>query len=226
MTLPRVAWLYPSTGLLDGYLHVLAAARGAELFVFRVVPDPESELDVASLSEIDRLIEVAESAAGIHPDVVAWACTAGSFIGGTGHERDQRDALTAAAGCPATTTSHAIMRELEALGAAQVAVMTPYTVKVGSAFCEYLRSSGIDVVAEAHAGHATDEGISSMSTADILNAIPPDLAGADAIVLPCTGLRSEHAAQAIVGRWGLPVVTANAATLDHALRLHATEAAR
>lgn len=221
MTRPRIACLYPSTGLLDGHLHALAATRGADLFVFRVAADPDAALPVASLAEHDRLAAVATTARSVRPDALAWACTAGSYLAGGEGERAQRRLLSEVAGCPATTTTAAVTWALAERGLRRPLVLSPYSPDVGGAFCRYLEARGLDVVAEAHAGHDTDEQISAMTVADILSLVPANGTwnGADCVVLPCTGLRSEPAAPAVRARTGLPVVTANAATLDHALHL-------
>jgi len=227
----RIAWLYPSTGLLDGYLHTLAQSRGADLFVFRVVADPGADLAVASLGEPDRLHAIAHSARGVDPHVVAWACTAGSYIGGGENEVLQRNVLSSATGCPATTTSSALTWALRRTNTERVVALTPYTQPVGGAFCDHLRDQGFTVVAEAHAGHETDAAITAMTTSDIASlfatshaAISPTTSSPRAgvsIVLPCTALRSELAVSQLEAMTGHQVVTANAATIDHALHLAA-----
>jgi maleate cis-trans isomerase len=215
----RIAWLYPSTGLLDSVAHDIARLRGAEVFAFRVRAAPDAPLAVASLGEIGRLREVAAQARDVRPDVVVWACTAGSFIAGADREDEQCAALAEAAGCPATTTSRAIAWSIHQYQASRLLVISPYTEVVGAALCDYLKVKQLDVVAQAHAGHATDEAISAMTTDDILSLIPaPErYSQADCVLMPCTALRSEPASPAVTSRTGLPAVTANLATVDHAL---------
>ena len=220
MTRNRVAWLYPSTGLLDGYLHGLARERDIDLFIFRVVADPNAELDVESLGELDRLTAVAEAAAGIRPDAIAWACTAGSYISGPDHERRQREKISAAAGCPATTTSTAILWALNRQRATRAVVLSPYTQPIGEAFCRHLERQGLRVVAQSHAGHGTDEAISGMTVGEIMSLLPRvALTKEDVIVIPCTALRSEVAVPELEKVTRAKVVTANLATLEHALHL-------
>ena len=224
----RIAVLFPSTGLIDGELCDLAEARGAEALLFKVSPaaiaDPRDERAVARMTQEmgdpALLAQMAAQAADVHPHVVAWACTSGSFLTeGSGLEqvRAMSDAL---GGIPATTTSLAIVSRLKALGAKRIAVVTPYHPGVGRRFVTYLEAAGFAVGKDAHAGRGSDEEVGRLGYDDIapLARAVVDRAS-EALVIPCTGLRAQRLEAQLGDEFGIPVLLANSATLDHALEL-------
>ena len=107
----RIAVLFPPFGVIHGELCRLAGERGAEAVIFRVPAadtpvDPESFVGnpdasvqaIQTMGALDTLRSVAAETSIVHPDVIAWTCTSGSFIG-DGHTLDhQIDVLGEAAG--------------------------------------------------------------------------------------------------------------------------------
>ena len=143
----RIAVLFPPYGLIHNELCRLAGERGAEAVIFRVPAgdspvDPESFVGnpdanaraLRTMGALDTLRRVAAETTTVYPDVVAWACTSGSFIG-DGHTLDhQVDIMREAAGVPATTTSVAIIHALGRRNLARLCVITPYVRQVGEPF--------------------------------------------------------------------------------------------
>ena len=229
----RIAVLFPPYGLIHNELCRLAGERGAEAVIFRVpaadtAVDPESFVGnpdanlraLRTMGALDTLRRVAAETTTVEPDVVAWACTSGSFIG-DGHTLDhQVDVMREAAGVPATTTSVAIVHALRRRDLARLCVLTPYVREVGGPFIGFLESQGFEVLAHSHAGRITDEEIGMLTIDDFAPLVEEAWRpGAQAIVIPCTAVRAGSIAQGLGAACGVPVILANPATLDHALEL-------
>lgn len=225
----RIAVLFPSTGLVDGEICDMAEERGANALLFKVAPSKTAQSDdpssVASMTQEmgapDLLARVSAEASVVEPDVIVWACTSGSFLveGGTGTL--QADAMSAAAGrIPATTTSLAIVAKLRALDVSRVAVVTPYHAAIGHKFVAFLIANGFAVDGEAHAGCGSDLEVGALMLADLEPLVRSAVAETtQAIVIPCTALRRQSLESSLHRTFGVPVILANAATLDHAVQL-------
>ena len=231
----RIAVLFPPYGLIHNELCCLAGERGAEAVIFRVPAgdtpvDPESFVGspdanvraLRTMGALDTLRRVAADTTTVHPDVGAWACTSGSFIG-DGHTLDtQVDVMREAAGVPATTTSVAIIHALRRRNLVRVCVLTPYVQEVGEPFIGFLESHGVEVLAHGHAGRVTDEEIGMLTIDDFAPLVKAVWRpGAEAIVIPCTAVRVGTIAEGLGAAYGVSVILANPATLDHAMELAA-----
>ena len=225
----RIALLIPSTGLIDGEMCDIAEERGAEALIFRVVPgavadprDPSAVADmVLDMGHPDQLAAVAARAVDVAPDVIAWACTSGSFLGAGDASARQVTAMTeSAGGIPATTTSIAMLDALRRRSATRVSVVTPYHPEIGSRFAHYLRAHGIDVAGEAHAGCGSDAEVGRLAFDD-LAPLADDARGdrIDALAIPCTGLRRRNLEERLGERMGCPAILANIATVECAVAL-------
>ena len=175
-----------------------------------------------TMGALDTLRRVAAEATTVNPDVIAWACTSGSFIG-DGHTLDtQVDVMREAAGVPATTTSVAIVHALRRRNLSRLCVLTPYVREVGEPFIGFLQSHGFEVLAHGHAGRNHDEEIGMLTLGDFAPLVEAAWQpGAEAIVIPCTAVRVGTIAEGLGAAWGVPVILANPATLDHAVEMAA-----
>src|SRR5262252_5614790 len=128
-TEPEFAWIAPPRISFH-------AAR-----VFMDVTTPEALR--AMNAEVRR---AAELLATLSPDVVAYACTAGSFVDGP----DATAALVAEmheiARCPVVATSAAMVAALRRLGVTRMALATPYPQEVTECERRFFIASGFDVV--------------------------------------------------------------------------------
>jgi maleate isomerase len=164
----------------------------------------------------------AEAAAGtrsvvaVEPDVVAYACTSGSFVRGLAGERALREAMLGAGAARAVTTSGGLVDALHVLGARRVAVGTPYVAALGALLAEFLTEAGFDVVSLANLD--LDDGIADLGATDVERlataAFSPD---ADALFLACTNLPTVGRLADLERRHGLPVLSANQVTMWAAL---------
>jgi maleate isomerase len=152
------------------------------------------------------------------PDVVVYACTSGSFVGGVLGERLLVRTMVDAGAPTACTTSGALVEALGLLGVRKLAIATPYVDDVTARLVSYLGEYGVSTVASNGLGllghiwrvpyHTVVEIVKSVDTPD-----------ADAMFISCTNLPTYDIIEPLEQALGKPVITANQVTMWAALRL-------
>jgi maleate isomerase len=151
------------------------------------------------------------------PGVTAYLCTSASFVGGLAGEAALRIAMKRGGARYALTTSGALLEALSALEVTRVAVATPYDEPLTERLVAFLAEAGVETVGSAHLGLGADIWrIGADSVADLARSVPRD--GAQALVLSCTNLRTYEVISPLERALGIPVVSANLATMWAALR--------
>lgn len=184
----------------------------------------EVSLDLARLvSEHQTLREAVRALGAAEPEVIAYACTSGSFVDGMVGERTMSAAMEAAGEVPALTTSGALLEALLDLGAERIALVTPYTASVTRALEDFLGEAGITVVSQADLGLTRH--IWKVPYREVVDmarhAVPRD---ADALFISCTNLPTYDAIPQLEAELRMPVVSANQVTMWSALRRLGTRA--
>ena len=171
-------------------------------------------------ADIEALEVTARSLLPLHPDAATWACTSGSFIFGREFAQAQASAISAAAGCPASSTSLAFATALEALRIDVVGVVATYPEPAADAFSAFLGEFGITVGAMRCLG-APGGRASYRIPAERVMEIAADLDSGElqAILIPDTATAMFQAASRLEDSLGKPVISANQATLWDVLRL-------
>jgi maleate isomerase len=169
----------------------------------------EAELDGAA-----RLLKDADV------DLVAFACTSGSLIKGLGYDALLAKRLSAAAGCPAFTTSGAVVGALNALKVRKICLATPYLEEVTQRETSFLGQNGFEVLKKRSLNikENLQIGLLMPSDAEVL-AITVDSSDTEAIFVSCTNFRTFEVLSGLERQLGKPVVSSNSATLWAALRL-------
>jgi len=175
------------------------------------------------VAESDRC---AREIADARVDAVAYACLIAVMAEGAGaHEAaEARLAGTlAGAGCsaPVTSSAGALVRQLNRLGAARVAIVAPYVRPLTKLVIEYLAAYGIEVVASVSLGIADNVEVGRLDPGQLVDhASQLDLADADAVVLSaCVQMPSLSAIDAARCELRRPVISAATATADELLML-------
>ena len=228
-TQKRIGVIYPSDGVLD-HEFWRCVPLGVSVHVTRVLSSAAMD---RSLPESTRHTMMAENsdlddAAGtfslINASAVAYACTAASFTRGVGYDRDIIDRIEAGSGAQATTTSTAAVAALQALGVKKLAVAAPYEDEVCERLRMFMSDSGFDVVSLKNLG------LSGMDIGEVpddqvhtlgVEAMSDD---ADGLFISCTGFRTIDVIDRLEQELGRPVVSANQATIWHALRIGGIDA--
>ncbi len=224
---PRLGAIYPD----DAWVDVETQAYVDEFRAF--LPSTVEMISAATPvlpgdATVDSAVEMAESghieeAARrlLTHEVICFAyyCTTVSFVRGPGADLEICRRITDATGVEAaTTTSTAMIVALRALGVSRVALASPYLSEVEQKLIEFVEAHGIRVsnsvslsLSSGHYRMPPDEVRQLAENTDT-----PD---AEAVFVPCTGLRLSAHLEAMENRLGKPVLTANQVTSWHALRL-------
>jgi arylmalonate decarboxylase len=196
MTEPEFAWIAPP-GIS------FHAAR-----VFMNVTTPEALR--AMNAEVRRAAELLTT---LSPDVVAYACTAGSFVDGPDATHALLVEIHETVRCPVVATSAALIAALRRLGVMRMALATPYPQEVTDCERQFLVNSGFDVVSCAYLGRSGAD--VRPTTFDEIAALVRrvDRPDAQAIFVSCTDLRVLELVDALEEALGKPVLTSNQVTL-------------
>lgn len=184
----------------------------------------EVSLDQARLvSEHETLREGVQALSAVAPEVVAYACTSGSFVGGTAGERSMTAAMQEAGEIPSLTTSGALLAALQEIGARRVALVTPYTKSVTDSLEDYLGEAGIAVTGRSYLGLTRE--IWRVPYRDVVDMARNAVADSpDALFISCTNLPTYDVIPQLEAEFRMPVLSANQVTVWDALRRIGKEA--
>ena len=215
----RVGMLVPSsnTALEPEVSRLAALVPDLDVHFSRVrvtrittAPAEDSQFDVEPMAAAATLLRDAKV------DVVAWAGTAGSWLGPE-REAELLAALELAAAAPATTSTVALLAACQALGVKRVGLVTPYTADVVTKIRATYARAGLEAVAEAHLGIADNWSFGNVTPGQIRQlARDAGQHEADAVLVVCTNLRGAGVVAELEAELGIPVLDSIGATLWHA----------
>lgn len=208
----RVGIILPSVNVLMEPEYYKLGIKGIHFHTTRVMLTETTPEALKKMEEdLDYAIKLISS---VKPHVVAYACTSGSFIGGLDWDKGIIKKIQDSLGCPAITTSSAMIDALKHLKIKRPVVVTPYIDEINKMEKKFLVENGFDVV-----------NIMGMQIidADILHAQTPeqiyefalkaDRPDADGMFISCTDFRGMEVAEKLEKQLGKPVVTSNQVTL-------------
>jgi maleate cis-trans isomerase len=170
-----------------------------------------------AIGSVEALAPAARRLAAQGADVVAWACTSGSFAGGVQWARAQLAALEASAERPATSTSIALVAMARARGFAAVDLLSAYTPEITSILKSLLEAEGLRVQEEVSLGCIdTAHSVAVDIEAEVAR-FAQAVSGGRPILVPDTAINTLSVLERLQEQAGRPVITANQATLWHAL---------
>lgn len=179
---------------------------------------PVSVSQAETVSEAAVITACTRSVVVTAPDVVAYACTSGSFVGGRNGELALRAAMLRAGVPRAVTTSGALVEALGALRLHRVAVATPYDAIVTARLEQFLAQCAAEVVSSAYLGLTAR--IWALSYEQVAGLVRRAVTrGSQAVFLSCTNVPSYDVIAPLEAELGIPVLTANQVTLWAALGL-------
>jgi maleate isomerase len=94
-------------------------------------------------------VRAARELASAKVDVIACACTSGSFVQGEAGERGLRERIKTATGIPVVTTAGAVAEALSTLQVSRLVMATPYTDDINLLEKEFLEAGGFHITAMA-----------------------------------------------------------------------------
>lgn len=178
----------------------------------------EVSLDLARLvSEHETLDAAVQALCAVSPQVISYACTSGSFVGGVAGERAMCAAMVQAGEVPSLTTSGALIEAVREIGARRIAVVTPYTKSVTDSLEDFLGEAGTTVTGRAYLGLTRH--IWKVPYRDVVDMARAAVVGdTEALFISCTNLPTYDVIPQLEAELRMPVLSANQVTMWAALR--------
>ncbi|KAI0023930.1 Asp/Glu/hydantoin racemase [Xylariomycetidae sp. FL0641] len=243
----RLGILVPSSNtalepLTSAMVAGLPAALGVSVHYARF-PVTEIALSGPALAQFAAapLLAAARLLADARVDAVGWSGTSGGWLGFAADEALCRAITEAAGGVPATTSTLALNRALERLGARQngkeeeedaagFALVTPYLEDVQAAVVATYRDAGFAVLAESHLGRRVNVEFAEVGEAELDRQVREVVqtakgkgkgggGGLRAVSTFCTNLRAAQRVPYWEELHGVPVLDTVATVLWDLLRI-------
>jgi maleate cis-trans isomerase len=165
-----------------------------------------------------QLVDAARLIGSVGPEVVAYACTSGSFLDGPRALQEQIALIGNIVACPVVATSSAMVEAMRSLSLRRVALATPYLDSINEAEQRFLEAHGIEVVAVRGLG-LSGSAIREVTPARVVElARATDTSEAQALFISCTDLRALETVEYLEAALGKPVLTSNQVTVWAVLR--------
>jgi maleate isomerase len=176
--------------------------------------------DAADTGGDEILVAAAKALAAKSCNLIVWACTCASFVGGLDWATRQMQAIEKAVKIPATSTSLAIVAAIKHIGADTVDVLSPYPGALTAAFVRFLHDAGIETGAAIALDHADPIKSHAMGLDEVLRNFT-DLVGKrnSPLIIPDTAVDSMDQIADLEARFERPIITANEATVWYSLSL-------
>jgi maleate cis-trans isomerase len=183
--------------------------RGQGLLTRETIPAYKAQALEIAKQFIDQPIEL-----------LAYGCTAASFLSGPEEDAALGDQLSRILGKPVVTTARAMVLALQAQRARRIALVTPYLDEVNQQLHRYLGQSGIEVsafdtlrAADVHAlGRITSAQVATMAR-QVMRA------DCDAMFIACSQLPTVDILAPLSREFGCPVLSSIQATAWRARQL-------
>lgn len=155
-------------------------------------------------------------------DVITFACTTGTFMGGKGWDKKiARRIEEVSDGIAVSTTSTGLLNSLDHLGSKKITLVTPYIDEINMLEKKFLEDNGYEVVAMEGVGCLRDQDIGRVTPDQFVElAEKIDLPESDTIFISCTNSRSIEAIEILENKLNKPVLSSNQVTLWDALRVN------
>lgn len=155
----------------------------------------------------------------LEPDAVIFACTAAGATLGKPAEERLVARLADLAGAPVVSTNAAVAAEMGAHAPRRIAVITPYTPDITESVAASRERDGYEVIHAAGMSIPLNRDIGRVEPDRLIDFATAELTDKtfDLIFVSCTNLRTADAIEPLQERFGVPVVTSNAASMRAAL---------
>ena len=194
------------------------APEGIAIYSTRVLKDTGSKEE--NLSRMNENLERASiELKSARVDIIAYACTAGSFINGIEGEIKTRNMINSISGIKTITTSMAVIDSLNYYKAKNVALLTPYSQEIHLLAIKFLEENGFEIEKDKRIGTKHDYSYDNLTFKEILrNAKEVFINKAEALFLSCTNLPTIYIIQQLEEEFKIPVISSNLATFWQCLR--------
>ena len=184
--------------------------------------DSAKKEDIWEMVNSDRVEELARQLASCEVDVIAFGCTAGSFLGGPGWDEKLAKRISdAAGGIPATTTPTGLLQALQVTGCRRINMATPYEENVSAEEKVFVESMGVTVENMTCEQCALDNDILRISPqryAEVVLDMYEKTPDVDGVFISCTNSRTIEIIDVLETKLGIPILSSNQVTLYSALK--------
>lgn len=198
---------------------IINGLDGVTIYHSRIAMEPDVTHETLTAMKA-RLPE----AAGLLPnafgfDAIGYGCTSAATLIGSDGVANCIESVHP--GVPSTEPITAATTAMHALGAARVAIVTPYTAEVTAPVAERFAAAGLDVTGLGSFAEPSDLVVARIAPASIAAGVRTiaQQADCDAVFVSCTSLRVLDIAPDLEAELGVPVVSSNMALVWHLLRL-------
>lgn len=168
---------------------------------------------------IDHVPRAAAELSDARVQVISFACTSGSFVGGADYDVRVCNLIEGVTRTPAVTTSGAVVAALHRLELSKIALLTPYEAWINQKEVEFLAAHGIEVLVDIGLGLPEPNQIEGVSAAEIWDAVRRlDRPEVEGVFVSCTDLPVLALIGDLEAELGKPIVSSNQATLWASLR--------
>jgi len=192
------------------------APEGVTIHFTRIPQTEDTEEQLAAM--INYVPQAAQLLAHARVDAIAFGCTSGSFIKGTGYDREIIKRIEENTGVPATTTTTAVLEALKLMEMRKISVGAPYTDPIMQKLKKLLEDNGFKVIKMKGLGLIKGEGDLPLDVTYKL-AREIDSPESDGIFISCTDFKTVEILEILEEDLGKPVVSSNQATMWKLLRL-------
>ena len=181
-------------------------------FTTRVMlTDTTEETLVEMRKGLDVAVELIKT---VYPEVVAFACTSGSFIKGPEGDAWIMGKIEEACKCPAITASKAMANAINAMGIKKLTLVTPYTDDINMQEKRYIESMGVEVVAMKGLQIVDAETLRTGTREQMMELVySADVPQSDGIFISCTNVEGMYIAGELEEKLNKPVISSNSAML-------------
>ena len=199
-----LAWLPPGSNCTT-----VKIPRGKGLLTPETLPD-----------YVSQAVSLAETfSQGKMIDVVAYGCTAASFLAGPEGDAALTRKIVKASGRSTVTTAHSMLVALKALQARNIAVVTPYSEAVNARLANFLASEQINIrrLSSFNAASVDELGqIDSSAVAERAKTVMGQ--DCDALFIACSQLPTFDIIEPLQQAFQKPVLSSIQVTAQQALR--------
>lgn len=180
----------------------------------RLTEDSEEQI-LAMINDVPRAAEDLKHA-GVN--VIAFGCTAGSFIKGLGYDRAIIDLIERSSKIQATTTSTAMIEAFKEMNIKKLSVVTPYEDWLNQKLMKFIEENGFKVLKMK--GLGITRNIASVHPEHIYRlakeANDPESSG---VFISCTDFRAVEILDELEQDLKKPVISSNQATMWMMLKM-------
>lgn len=187
----------------------------AERLMFSM-PEATAEVILSFFGEIRQDVSrAAKTIAKVHPDVINFGCTSGSFYKGIEHDKEIIKSIEVETGIPAVTTSTAVIEGLKELDLKRVCLISPYHESINEMAKEFLGANGIEVTTMKGLGLSPSEFDYVKQPFDIAYEMAKSTydGRCDGIFCSCTQFKVVGIIEKFERDFGKPMVTSNQASM-------------